>query len=41
MQESLKIIIPILAIVLTIYLEYTGKIELRELKKMIKQKTSN
>ena len=31
----------ILLVVLVVYLEYTGRIELRELKEVIKQKTSN
>jgi hypothetical protein len=31
----------VLLVVLIIYFEYTGKIELRELKEVVKQKTSN
>ncbi|EGQ42685.1 MAG: hypothetical protein J07AB43_06720, partial [Candidatus Nanosalina sp. J07AB43] len=31
----------ILLVVLVVYLEYTGRIELRELKEVIKQKTSD
>ncbi|MBY6294219.1 hypothetical protein GLU60_02410 [Nanohaloarchaea archaeon H01] len=41
MEESLTLGILIVLVVLTVLLEYTGKIELRELKEVIKQKTSN